>query len=147
GHFAGNERSKRLSAVNADGQVFGYEVGISPVSLGPPAILVQGARQCSLIEGDACDNGDLPLAAEGKKLVLWVLVEDVVDNLDCIDQPGPDRLKHVGRLPPVNANPDSPDQSLSLEVIHCTLPPFVTGPRIFPDVELLQVDRGDAQVL
>ena len=47
------------------------------------------------------------LAADGKQLVLGRLVEDVVDDLNRVDQPGLQGLEHVGRLPPIDADADA----------------------------------------
>ena len=51
----------------------------------------------------------------------------------------------VGRLPAVHADPDGLDEPFALEVGNGPLPSIVVGPRVGPDVELLQVEARDAQ--
>ena len=47
----------------------------------------------------------------GKQLVLGRLVEDVVDHLHAVDEPGVERAQHVGRLPAVDADAEGADQA------------------------------------
>ena len=79
---------------------------------GQRGLLRQRAGERPLVERHAGDDGDVPLAAEREQLVLGGLVEDVVDDLHRVDQPGSQRLEDVGRLPAVDADADGADQAL-----------------------------------
>jgi hypothetical protein len=54
--------------------------------------------------------------------------------------------EHVGRFPAVDADAHRTHQSRRPEVLNRPLPSAVVGPRVAPDVELLQVDGIDAEV-
>ena len=83
----------------------------------------------------------------GKQLVLGVLIEDVVDDLHRVDEPAVERAQHVGRLPAIDADAERADQAFVLERAQRPLPAIVGRPVVVPDVELLEVERRDADVL
>ena len=90
----------------------------------------QRARQAALIERHTCDDGDPALPARGKQLVLGVLIEDVVDDLHAVDEPGRSAFSpfvgsHRLRLTPTAFTSPSP-----LEVLDRTLPPIICRPRV-----------------
>jgi hypothetical protein len=83
----------------------------------------------------------------GEQIVLGVLVEDVVDDLHGVDLARLERLQHVGRLPAVDADAEALDLPLALQIFRCPLPALVGGPRVVPDVQLLEVQALHAEVL
>jgi hypothetical protein len=48
--------------------------------------------------------------------------------------------------PSIDADADGADHALALQVVDGTLPALVARPGVFPDVELEQVDRRQAEV-
>ena len=83
----------------------------------------------------------------GKQHVFGILVEDVVDDLHAVDEPRVERPNDVGGLPAVDADAPAADQALASQVVECALPAVVGRPSVAPGVQLLQVDRVDAEVL
>ena len=89
---------------------------------------VKRAGQAAFVERDARDDGDAVLLAVRKQLVFRRLIEDVVDHLHAVDEPGVERAQHVGRFPAVDADPERADQALALQIVDGALPAFVRRP-------------------
>ena len=111
-----------------------YVLRQSPSGQWLPSVRVP--RQASLVQRHAGDDRHAQLPAGGKELVLGRLVEDVVDDLDGVDQACSQGPEDIGRLPPIDADPDVARQALSAQVVRDTLPARVVPPVVLPDVEL-----------
>ena len=85
------------------------KVGVAPVALRPLRVGAQRAREAPFIEWHACDHRDAAALARGKECVLGGLIEDVVDHLHGIDQPGLQRAEHIVWFPPIDADPERAD--------------------------------------
>ena len=93
GHPARTSGFRRVGALYAVLEVFGDEIGVPPIALGPATSLRQRAGQRALVEGDAGDHRDACSRQSGEQFVLGGLVEDVVDDLDGVDQAGAQRAQ------------------------------------------------------
>src|SRR5207249_6439904 len=97
-------------------------------------------RQGAFVERNSRDGRDIVFAARGKQFVLWILIEDVIDDLDGIDQPALHRFDTVPRFPTIDADADRADQVLRSKFIHLLRPTIVLDPRVFPDVTLEEIE-------
>ena len=76
-----------------------------------------------------------------------VLVEDVVDDLHAVDEPGARaRCSTLAGSQRLTLMPNARDELLSLQILDRALPALVVRPRVAPDVELLEVDVLDAEI-
>jgi hypothetical protein len=86
------------------------------------------------------------LADGGEQLVVRALVEDVVDDLDRVDVAGAHEREGGLRLVVVDRHAEEADLALLLERLDGLEPVALPEPVVVPDVELLDVDRLEAEV-
>src|SRR5215469_10787982 len=92
------------------------EIARAPILLRKSCLHGQLAAQPALVERHPGDHPNVHLTANGKQLVFWSLVEDVVDDLYGVNQTSADGLDSVFRLPTVQAESKRRDQAVALEL-------------------------------
>src|SRR5262249_22771892 len=123
------------------------KIDVSPIALRPCRRRRQRARQAPLVKRHARDDRDVVCVAVRKEGVFRRLIEDVVDDLHAVHDPGLEGVQHVRRLPSVHADAECSYQALFLELLGRPLPSFIVRPCVIPDVELLEIDRLGAEIL
>ena len=96
---SGHKRFRMVSVFDARLQVFRYKIAVAPVAFRPVAVFGQRPSQAAFIERYSGNYPYIVLAAEWKKFVFRVLVEDIVDDLDRINVAGPNRSARRSRVP------------------------------------------------
>jgi len=146
GVAGGNERAEGLGVGDAVFQIFGDEIGVAPVALGPGAVDGQGAGECAFVEGHASDHGDIFHTADGEERVFGILVEDVVDDLNGIGDAFKNGANAVAGLPAIDADANGLRFAAGAQLFHRTREAFVVEPAIFPSVKLDEVEFFDAEI-
>src|SRR5262249_38339399 len=98
------------------------------------------------VERHARDDADVQLLTDRVKLLFRRLLEDVVDYLDGVDMALAQCLDGVPRLVIVEREAKIANLALFAQLQQRVDPFAFIGPVVVPDVELLEVDRLDAEV-
>src|SRR5581483_8244305 len=122
------------------------EVPASPVALGKLRLGPDASGERALVERDAHDHPDTGPRRGGEELVLGALLEDVEDHLHGVDDAGLDQAQDVRRLVVVHGDAEETDLAVGLQPLGALEPAAPADPLVRPDVELLHVDRLDAEV-
>src|SRR5205085_8971332 len=77
--------------------------------------------------------------AGGEEFVLWILIEDVVDDLHGINETTAHGAHAVPRLPTIEADADGAEQTLTAQLIEPLVPTIIIHPTVLPDVQLHQI--------
>src|SRR5690242_1570052 len=104
------------------------------------------SRETALIQRHAREHSNIHALRGGKQVLLRALIEDAVDYLHRVYQAGIDDLQRGIRIVIVDGNTDSAHLPGFLEVLESPPPLVPVDPLGTPDVELLQVDRLQAEV-
>ena len=126
-------------------QVLWAEVHGPPVALGEFRFQRHLSTQAAFVERDSRDYTDIQFLAKWKKIVLGRLIENIVDYLHCIYQPGVQSLEAVVGFPAIEAEAEVTDHSVTFESLDRTAEFRQVCPRIVPDVKLQEIDGIDAQ--
>src|SRR5215472_3439731 len=145
-HPVAQKRHQRFSTRDAGFEIVWNEVGAAPVSLGPGAFERERAGKRTLVEGHARDDRDIFFAAGGEKLVLWVLVENVVNDLNGIDDAGPHGANAVGRLPAIEAEAEGANLAAGAQFFDRSGNALIVEPNVLPGVQLNEIERFDAEI-
>ena len=103
---SGTTGAQPLDPLERRRQILGLEVDVAEVPFRPRRVGRQRAGEAAFVERHARDHRDVLLAAGREQLVLGALIEEVVDDLDRVDEPGVERPQDVRRLPAVDADAD-----------------------------------------
>ena len=108
--------------------------------------LINRAGQAALVEWYARQYSYVQLLRQRQQIPLWSLIENVVDHLNGIYQPGSHDVQRGVWLVIVDRHPHSPHFSAFLQVFESAAPLIAAGPIRIPDMQLLQVDRLQLQI-
>ena len=145
GIVRGNEWAKGFGVGDAGLEIFGDEIRVAPIALGPGAIHSESSCEGAFVEGDAGDHGDIFHAADGKEGVFGILVEDVVDDLDGVGDAFENGANSIAGFPTIDADADGLGFAAGAQLFHDAREAFVIEPAIFPSVKLDEVEFFDAK--
>src|SRR5215469_6273630 len=140
GHAVRQKRLEGIGALDTGFEIFRDVVGTAPVVLRPAAVERERAGERAFVEGHASDDGNVFLAARGKKLVLGILVKDIVDHLDGVDKAGAHGADSVRGFPTVEAETDGAGLSAVAQFVNGRQNPRICEPGVFPGVQLNEVE-------
>ena len=146
GHAVLEKRLERFGVGHAGLEIFRDEIGVAPVAFWPGAFERKSSGERAFVERDAGDDGDIFFSARGEKFVFGILVEDVVDDLDCIDEAGAHGANAVTRLPAIETDADGAYFAAAAEIFDGARKARVVEPFVFPSVKLNEVDDIGADV-
>ncbi len=125
-------------------QILRAEISGPPIAFRKARLQRHLPAQAAFVKGNARDHAHVQFLANGEKFVFRRLIEDVVDDLHCIDKASPQRLDSVFRFPPVDAEAEVLNPLIAFQPFYRRTKFRVVGPCVGPDVKLQQVDRIDA---
>ena len=139
GAEGGDALDDLLLAVAAE--IFGAEFGGIE-----DGVFGDGSGEAAFIEGDAGEDADVEIAAEGEEVFLRALIEDVIDDLHGVDEAGADDAQGGIGLMIVDGDTDSADFPGCFQIFKGAAPFVAIEPIGIPDVQLLEVDGFEAEV-
>src|SRR5215469_3548053 len=98
-------------------KIVGAEIVRAPVADGELRIQGELAAEAAFVKRNSRNHADVQLAARGEQFVLWRLIEDVVNHLYRIHEPGSQRPKSVLRLPAIQTESKCLDESLAFKFL------------------------------
>src|SRR5579859_3606086 len=147
GHTVAEQRLESVGASDAGFEIFRNEISAAPIVLGPSGIKSECAGKRAFIKWHAGDDRDVFLATCWEKFIFGILIEDVVNDLDCVDAARAYREDSVRRLPAVKAEADGPHFSAAAQLFDGARDTLILEPPIFPSVKLNKVEGFDAEIL
>jgi hypothetical protein len=102
--------------------------------------------ETAFIEGDADDHADIVAGACREQFLFGRLFEDVVDHLHTVDDAAINEFQRVVRPIVVDRYAEQADFAVTLQSLDRLQPVAAINPFVRPDVELLDIDRLDAEV-
>src|SRR5262249_39789459 len=122
------------------------EVFVPEVALGEDGVGRDRTREAALVEGDAGEDAEAVGLAGREQLVRRARVEDVVEDLHRVEDPGRGRAQGRGRVVLADRDPDEARLARALQAEERVLPAVLVEELVLPDVELEKVDRLRAEV-
>src|SRR5207248_1659227 len=120
--------------------IFWIEISGAPIILRKNRVPGHLPAEAAFIEGDTDDHTDIHFLAKREKFVLGRLVEDAVNHLHCIDQPGANGLDSVLRFPAIQAEAEVANGSVSFELLDRLAEIGIVCPCISPHMKLKQIN-------
>src|SRR5207253_6913791 len=122
------------------------KISVAPIAFWPLAVHGQHAGKRAFIEWNAGNDGDIFHAANGEKRVFWILVENVIDDLDGVGDAFEHGANAVARLPAIDADADGLGFAGRAQFFHRARKAFVVEPAVLPSVKLDEVEFFDAEI-
>src|SRR5215468_4337297 len=116
-HSRGQDVLKLLDALDCWSEIVWTEVIGAPISQWERCVERELSAEAAFIERNPGDYPNVQFAAHWKQFIFRSLIEDVVDHLHRVNEPRPQRLQPVLRLPAVQAQSKCLNEPLVLKLL------------------------------